>query len=64
MSVDAVLVSKKPELDWVQFHWNKMTAAEFEAQWKEKKMSKKADFIHMIQVSAATVALLAHKLCF
>ena len=41
-----------------------MTAAEFEAQWKEKKMSKKADFIHMIQVSAATVALLAHKLCF
>ncbi|XP_036966722.1 histamine N-methyltransferase [Acanthopagrus latus] len=45
-----VLVSKKPELDWVQFHWNKMTAAEFEAQWKEKKMSKKADFIHMIQM--------------
>uniref|UniRef100_A0A671XV34 Histamine N-methyltransferase n=1 Tax=Sparus aurata TaxID=8175 RepID=A0A671XV34_SPAAU len=45
-----VLVSKKPELDWVQFHWNKMTAAEFEAQWKEKKMSKKVDFIHMIQM--------------
>ncbi|XP_034042293.1 histamine N-methyltransferase-like [Thalassophryne amazonica] len=27
-----------------------MTASEFEESWKEKKMTKKADFIHMIQM--------------
>ena len=29
-----------------------MTASEFEEHWKVKKMTKKADFIHMIQVGA------------
>lgn len=47
-----VLVSQKPGLDYINFSWNKMTAAEFECQWKEKKMNKKADFIHLIQVVA------------
>lgn len=27
-----------------------MTASEFEASWKERKLNKKADFIHMIQM--------------
>ncbi|XP_076603772.1 histamine N-methyltransferase-like [Chaetodon auriga] len=45
-----VLVSQKPGLDYIKFNWNKMTASEFEEQWKEKKMTKKADFIHMIQM--------------
>ncbi|XP_047455980.1 histamine N-methyltransferase-like [Mugil cephalus] len=45
-----VLVSQKPDLDYVKFNWNKMTAAEFEEHWRAKKMTKKADFIHMIQM--------------
>ncbi|XP_041857666.1 histamine N-methyltransferase isoform X1 [Melanotaenia boesemani] len=45
-----VLVSQKPELNYAKFTWNKMTASEFEEQWKLKKMTKKADFIHMIQM--------------
>ncbi|XP_022049351.2 histamine N-methyltransferase-like [Acanthochromis polyacanthus] len=45
-----VSVSQKKELDYITFTWNKMTASEFEAHWKEKKMTKKADFIHMIQM--------------
>lgn len=45
-----VMVSQKPDLDYVQFTWNTMTASEFEEQWKQKKMTKKADFIHMIQM--------------
>ncbi|XP_070832025.1 histamine N-methyltransferase-like [Chaetodon trifascialis] len=45
-----VLVSQKPGLDHIKFNWNKMTATEFEEQWKVKKMTKKADFIHMIQM--------------
>lgn len=49
----AVSVSQKPELDYINFSWNKMTAAEFEHQWKEKKTNKKADFIHLIQVVAS-----------
>lgn len=47
-----VSVSQKPGLDYINFSWNKMTAAEFEHQWKEKKTNKKADFIHLIQVVA------------
>lgn len=43
-------MSQKPELDYIKFGWNKMTAAEFEEHWKEQKMNKKADFIHLIQV--------------
>ncbi|XP_026151210.1 histamine N-methyltransferase-like [Mastacembelus armatus] len=45
-----VLVSQKPDLDYIKFIWNQMTASEFEEHWKEKKMTKKADFIHMIQM--------------
>nr|XP_019945367.1 PREDICTED: histamine N-methyltransferase-like [Paralichthys olivaceus]XP_019945368.1 PREDICTED: histamine N-methyltransferase-like [Paralichthys olivaceus] len=45
-----VSVSQKPELDYIKFMWNKMTASEFEKHWIEKKMTKKADFIHMIQM--------------
>ncbi|TKS67459.1 Histamine N-methyltransferase [Collichthys lucidus] len=45
-----VLVSRKPDLDYIKFNWNKMTAGEFEENWKAKKMTKKADFIHMIQM--------------
>ncbi|XP_044222445.1 histamine N-methyltransferase [Thunnus albacares] len=45
-----VLVSQKPGLDYITFNWNKMTASEFEEHWKVKKMTKKADFIHMIQM--------------
>uniref|UniRef100_A0A667Z2W4 Histamine N-methyltransferase n=1 Tax=Myripristis murdjan TaxID=586833 RepID=A0A667Z2W4_9TELE len=44
------LVSRKPDLDWIKFTWNQMTASEFEEQWKEKKTTKKADFVHMIQM--------------
>ncbi|KAL0966878.1 hypothetical protein UPYG_G00301280 [Umbra pygmaea] len=42
-------VSQKPNLDYIKFNWNKMTAAEFEKHWK-KNYTKKMDFIHMIQV--------------
>lgn len=45
-----VLVSGKRDLDYIKFNWNQMTASEFEEHWKEKKMTKKADFIHMIQM--------------
>ncbi|KAK9537409.1 hypothetical protein VZT92_005029 [Zoarces viviparus] len=45
-----VLVSQKPGLDYIKCTWNQMTAIEFEEHWKVKKMTKKADFIHMIQM--------------
>ncbi|XP_045910937.1 histamine N-methyltransferase-like [Micropterus dolomieu] len=45
-----VLVAQKPDLDYIKFTWNKMTASEFEEHWKVKKITKKADFIHMIQM--------------
>lgn len=51
--LSAVFVSQKPDLDYIKFTWNKMTASEFEEHWKVKKMTKKADFIHMIQVGDA-----------
>ncbi|KAG9340808.1 hypothetical protein JZ751_019999 [Albula glossodonta] len=44
------LVSKTPDLEHVKFNWNKMTALEFEKQWREKNPQKKMDFIHMIQM--------------
>lgn len=47
------MVSQKPDLDYIAFKWNKMTASEFEEHWKVKKMTKKADFIHMIQVGVS-----------
>ncbi|XP_053733170.1 histamine N-methyltransferase isoform X1 [Synchiropus splendidus] len=43
-------VAKKQDLDHVTFDWNKMTASEFAEDWKAKKMTKKVDFIHMIQM--------------
>lgn len=64
MSVDAVMVSQKPGLDYIKFNWNKMTASEFEEHWKVNKMTKKADFIHMIQVGVADIVLLARRLYF
>ncbi|XP_028250272.1 histamine N-methyltransferase [Parambassis ranga] len=45
-----ILVSQKQDLDYIKFTWNKMTASEFEEHWKAKNMTKKADFIHMIQM--------------
>lgn len=45
-----ILVSKKPDLGYIKFNWNKMTVSEFEEHWKAQKMTKKADFIHMIQM--------------
>lgn len=45
-----VLVSKSPNLEHVNFKWNKMTASEFENHWQEKNLTKKMDFIHMIQM--------------
>uniref|UniRef100_A0A8C5DEF1 Histamine N-methyltransferase-like n=1 Tax=Gouania willdenowi TaxID=441366 RepID=A0A8C5DEF1_GOUWI len=44
------LVSKKPDLDYVTFTWNEMTSSEFEERWKLKRSTKKADFIHMIEM--------------
>ncbi|XP_068188021.1 histamine N-methyltransferase-like [Antennarius striatus] len=44
------LVSLTPGLDYIRFHWYEMTAEEFEEQWKEKKMTKKVDLIHMFQM--------------
>lgn len=55
------MVSQKTDLDYISFNWNKMTAAEFEEHWKANKMSKEADFIHMIQVGVAMVMLFIPK---
>ncbi|XP_046701784.1 histamine N-methyltransferase-like [Silurus meridionalis] len=45
------LVSKTPGLDLITFRWNKMTASEFESDWKQRNTDKlKFDFIHMIQM--------------
>lgn len=64
VSIDTVLVAQKPGLEYITFNWNKMTASEFEEQWKAKKITKKADFIHMIQVGVGADAsvLLAYRL--
>lgn len=43
-------MSQKPDLDYIKFNWNTMTASEFEEHWKAEKATKKVDFIHMIQV--------------
>ncbi|XP_065148872.2 histamine N-methyltransferase-like [Paramisgurnus dabryanus] len=45
-----VLASKTPNLDYINFSWNKMTASEFEKHWQERKLGKKMDFIHLIQM--------------
>ncbi|XP_068187747.1 histamine N-methyltransferase-like [Antennarius striatus] len=44
------LVFETPGLDFTNFTWNEMTAEDFEDQWKEKNLTKKADLIHMFQV--------------
>nr|XP_055072373.1 histamine N-methyltransferase-like [Misgurnus anguillicaudatus] len=44
------LVSKTPNLDYINFTWNKMTASEFEKHWQEKNLGKKMDFIPLIQM--------------
>uniref|UniRef100_A0A3B4B492 Histamine N-methyltransferase n=1 Tax=Periophthalmus magnuspinnatus TaxID=409849 RepID=A0A3B4B492_9GOBI len=44
------LVSQEPNLDFVNFTWNEMTTTEFEEHWRQKNITKKADFIHMVQV--------------
>ncbi|XP_061782598.1 histamine N-methyltransferase [Nerophis lumbriciformis] len=45
-----VLVAQRSDLGYITFNWNKMTSSEFEDQWKSKQMTKKADFIHMVQM--------------
>ncbi|KAF4086552.1 hypothetical protein AMELA_G00084820 [Ameiurus melas] len=45
-----VLVSKTPGLDHITFRFNKMTASEFESEWKQRNTDRKLDFIHMIQM--------------
>ena len=60
MFIFIVLVSKTPDLDYIKFTWNKNTASEFEQHWKENKISKKADFIHMIQVSEVPTMSTSH----
>uniref|UniRef100_A0A3Q4HZ29 Histamine N-methyltransferase n=1 Tax=Neolamprologus brichardi TaxID=32507 RepID=A0A3Q4HZ29_NEOBR len=36
--LSAVLVSQKPDLDYIKFNWNTMTASEFEEHWKAEKV--------------------------
>ncbi|KAG7330756.1 hypothetical protein KOW79_004725 [Hemibagrus wyckioides] len=45
-----VLVAKTPGLDHITFRFNKMTASEFESDWKQRNTDRKLDFIHMIQM--------------
>lgn len=45
-----VMVAQMPDLEHIKFTFNKMTASEFEEQWKQKNITKKADFIHMLQM--------------
>lgn len=54
-------MGQKPELSFVKFSWNQMTAAQFEEHWKLKKTMKKADFIHMVQVGVEELPAL--RLC-
>ncbi|KAJ0005826.1 hypothetical protein NQD34_015720, partial [Periophthalmus magnuspinnatus] len=43
-------VAQVSHLDPVKFAWNEMTSSEFEEQWRQRNVTKKVDFIHMIQV--------------
>uniref|UniRef100_A0A8C6UZE3 Histamine N-methyltransferase n=1 Tax=Neogobius melanostomus TaxID=47308 RepID=A0A8C6UZE3_9GOBI len=45
-----MMVAQKPDLEHITFTWNKMTDSEFEEQWRQKNITKKADFIHMLQM--------------
>ncbi|KAK3505795.1 hypothetical protein QTP70_019658, partial [Hemibagrus guttatus] len=49
------LVAKTLGLDHITFRFNKMTASEFESDWKQRNAPRKLDFIHMIQVDAIYV---------
>ncbi|XP_053097497.1 histamine N-methyltransferase [Pangasianodon hypophthalmus] len=44
------LISKTPGLDYATFSWNKMTATEFENEWKKRTSEKKMHFINLIQM--------------
>lgn len=45
-----VLVAQTLGLDHITFRFNKMTASEFESDWKQRDANRKLDFIHMIQM--------------
>ncbi|KAI5106752.1 histamine N-methyltransferase [Silurus meridionalis] len=45
-----ILVAKTLGLDHITFKFNKMTASEFESDWKQRNTDRKLDFIHMIQM--------------
>ncbi|KAK7926004.1 hypothetical protein WMY93_008314 [Mugilogobius chulae] len=38
------------DLDPIKFIWNQMTAAEFEKQWRQRKINKKVDIVHMFHM--------------
>ncbi|KAK7901267.1 hypothetical protein WMY93_018036 [Mugilogobius chulae] len=44
------MVADMSDLDPVKFIWNQMTDSEFEEQWRQREIKKKADFIHLIHV--------------
>ncbi|KAM9455509.1 histamine N-methyltransferase-like [Clarias gariepinus] len=44
------LLSETPALKDVTFTWNKMTATEFEDEWKKRNSDKKMHFISLIQM--------------
>ncbi|KAK7901400.1 hypothetical protein WMY93_018169 [Mugilogobius chulae] len=44
------MVADMSDLDPVKFIWNQMTASEFEEQWRQREIKKKADFIHLFHV--------------
>ncbi|XP_055006519.1 histamine N-methyltransferase-like [Boleophthalmus pectinirostris] len=41
-------------LDPVNFTWHQMTASKFEEQWRQRNITKKVDFIHMLHVWTRT----------
>ncbi|KAK7901268.1 hypothetical protein WMY93_018037 [Mugilogobius chulae] len=44
------MVADMSDLDPVKFIWNQMTDSEFEEQWRQREIKKKADFIHLLHV--------------
>ncbi|KAG9340809.1 hypothetical protein JZ751_020000, partial [Albula glossodonta] len=44
------LVAKTPNLQKIPFNWNILTCQEYETMIKDKKETKKFDFMHMIQM--------------
>ncbi|KAJ0066213.1 hypothetical protein NL108_004120 [Boleophthalmus pectinirostris] len=43
-------VNQNSHFDFVKFTWNEMTDTEFEEHWKQKNITKKVDFIHMVEM--------------